>query len=365
MSYYILPKNYNNILVNPISVEKPHTNIDLSCTLYNYYNELIQQIKNTFSCHDLSHNEFNDIIKFVNPYEYVFSIVPGSNLSVSKLKTKTNLFYDFLEISVSLNIFEKFIGLPIESLHITKNNIDTVECFEMMREGYNDNVVWFEDLNEEVFKKIGSKKFDFIFFESNDNCNNKYFLNIMQIIMIILRNQNNEGITIIRINNLFYKPIIDTLYLLTSLFETVYVIKPNTSNITSFEKYIICKKFISDDIKISQYKINYSRMLYFLKKLENNYISSILDFELPYYFITKLDDMNVIIGQQQIEALDQANSILKNKNRNDKMEMIKKHNVQKSINWCEKYKIPYNKFTEKTNIFLPTIKEPIVQVSEA
>jgi hypothetical protein len=82
-----------------------------------------------------------------------------------------------------------------------------------------------------------------------------------------------------------------------------------------------------------------------------------LDFELPYYFITKLDDMNVTIGQQQLEALDQIISILKNKNKDDKIETIKKSNLQKSVNWCEKYKIPCNKFAEKINIFLPIIKE--------
>ena len=45
------------------------------------------------------------------------------------------------------------------------------------------------------------------------------------------------------------------------------------------------------------------------------------------------------------------------KNKYDKIETIKKSNIQKSVNWCEKYKIPCNKFTEKINIFLPIIKE--------
>ena len=38
-------------------------------------------------------------------------------------------------------------------------------------------------------------------------------------------------------------------------------------------------------------------------------------------------------------------------------------NVQKSINWCEKMKIPYNKiynkFSEKPNIFLPIINDDL------
>ena len=32
---------------------------------------------------------------------------------------------------------------------------------------------------------------------------------------------------------------------------------------------------------------------------------------------------------------------------------MKKINIQKSISWCEKYKVPHNKFSDKPNIFLP------------
>ena len=43
--------------------------------------------------------------------------------------------------------------------------------------------------------------------------------------------------------------------------------------------------------------------------------------------------------------------------QNMSMNTIKKSNIQKSVSWCEKLKIPYNRFSEKTNIFLPIIKE--------
>jgi hypothetical protein len=77
----------------------------------------------------------------------------------------------------------------------------------------------------------------------------------------------------------------------------------------------------------------------------------------PYYFKNKIDDLNIIIGQQQLEAFDQIITLYKNKNKEDKIESIKKTNIQKSVSWCEKYKIPCNKFAEKINIFLPIINE--------
>ena len=48
-------------------------------------------------------------------------------------------------------------------------------------------------------------------------------------------------------------------------------------------------------------------------------------------------------------------NILKNKNKDEKIETIKKNNIYKCIQWCEKHKIPYNKFVDKINMFLPSI----------
>ena len=46
-------------------------------------------------------------------------------------------------------------------------------------------------------------------------------------------------------------------------------------------------------------------------------------------------------------------NLVKNKNKLEKIETTRKHNIQKCINWCDKYKLPYNKFADKINIFLP------------
>jgi hypothetical protein len=100
--------------------------------------------------------------------------------------------------------------------------------------------------------------------------------------------------------------------------------------------------------------------LVFIKKFENKNISQIIDFDVPYYFKNKIDDINIIIGHQQLDALDQIISIYTNKSKEEKIENIKKLHIQKSVIWCEKYKIPCNKFTEKTNIFLPIINEIMI-----
>ena len=119
------------------------------------------------------------------------------------------------------------------------------------------------------------------------------------------------------------------------------------------DRYIVCKNFLHGEESNNYLKLNYLKLVIFLKKIEEKNIISILDFHVPYFYKNKIDDINIIIGQQQLEALNQIICIYKNKNKNDKIENIKKNNIQKSISWCEKYKIPCNKFAEKINIFLP------------
>jgi hypothetical protein len=132
MSYYNLPKNYSlkDIQINPI-VEFNDIKLYTSQSLYNCYNDCIKQL---CKCLVESNMTISNISKDINPYEYIFSIIPGSNFSVSKLKSKSSVFYDILEIFNTLNIFDNFINKIISSIHISKNYLDSVESIELLRE---------------------------------------------------------------------------------------------------------------------------------------------------------------------------------------------------------------------------------------
>lgn len=356
MSYYILPKSNNSIIILPKTTNNlisPY----VSQSLLFYYNETKQILLDfCLNDYDISLNTFAEIIKLINPYEYIFAPVPGTRLSVSKLTPKSNTFYELFEVMNTLNLFDSLKNYSIKSLHISQNSSVSVECIEIFRDYIQDYNLSFPKINNELYKNISDHKFDFMFYEIENNiiCNlNLYVINIIKFIMVILKNQSIDGISIIKIDHMFHKPILDILYILSSLYEKVYVIKPNTSNITTFEKYIVCKRFIYDETKNESNRVNYYNIFNFLRHYTGNNILSLIDCELPTYFVNKINDINVIIGQQQIESYNQIINILKNKNRYDKLDMIKKINIQKSVIWCEKYKFPCNKFSDKTNIFLP------------
>jgi hypothetical protein len=86
-------------------------------------------------------------------------------------------------------------------------------------------------------------------------------------------------------------------------------------------------------------------------------IKSLIENEIPYYFLNKLEESNAVIGQQQLEAYDQIINIFKNKSRDDKIENLKRNHIQKCIQWCEKNQLPHNKFIDKINIFLSPKKK--------
>ena len=354
MSYYILPKNVDTIYVNPQYSDENITPY-LSLSLLNYYNKTKKQINLIFENIDLSNNNFDEAIKIINPYEFIFSSVPGSKFSVSKLKPKTNLFYDLLEIYNNLNIFEEYNLTNIKSLHISNNYDDSIECLRMIREKFNDEIIFYNNDDNIINEFMIDIKFDFIFYEINTN---NYFHSIINLLLLLIKNQSYNGTIVFKISDSFHKVTIEALYLLSSLYKTVHICKPNTNNITTFDKYIVCKNFLlSNDTHNNYLKWNYLKLFVFIKKFDNKNISQILDFNVPYYFKNKIDDINIIIGQQQLDALDQIILIYKNKSKDEKIESIKKMNIQKSVIWCEKHKIPCNKFTEKTNIFLPIINE--------
>jgi len=359
MSYYLLPKNYNFLNVNP-QHDTNECKIYSSYSLYNFYNTIKTEIDILCSKeNDIKINDYNELIKIVHPYEYIFFKVPGSKFSVSKLKPESNMFYDLYEIVVTLNIFELYNNKAMKTLHVSTWFEDSNECVKMLRENYDeDEFLNFVNNDEEMYKSINNMKFDFMFFNKPQTDINLYMINLIEFFMTILRYQSVGGTSIIKIDYIFHKPIVDLIYLLSALFEKVYIIKPNTSNITTFEKYIVCKNFnVINETKLEIYKSNYYKLQSFIKNLDNKNIVSIIDYEIPCYFVNKIDDINIIIGQQQLESLDQIMNILKNKNKDEKIETMKKSNIQKSVSWCEKFKIPYNKFSEKTNIFLPIIKE--------
>ena len=87
-------------------------------------------------------------------------------------------------------------------------------------------------------------------------------------------------------------------------------------------------------------------------RLSDKSILRILNKDIPYLFISKLEEYNAIIGQQQIETINTTLNLVRNSSRTEKIESLRKININRCIQWCIKNKQPYIKSPPQNNIFL-------------
>jgi hypothetical protein len=92
-------------------------------------------------------------------------------------------------------------------------------------------------------------------------------------------------------------------------------------------------------------------------------IHSILNIEHDYYFLNKIEEINVVLGQRQLENIITTLNIITNRNSYDKVDSMKKLHIQKSISWCEKHDISSVKLYSSSNIFLSNIYEDGTPIS--
>jgi len=134
---------------------------------------------------------------------------------------------------------------------------------------------------------------------------------------------------------------IDLLYMLSSFYDKVYVVKPNTSRYANSEKYIVCKGFIFESNR-QLYPYFYSAF----QKMTNHGMDVMprrfINIPISYCFMTKLEEYNAIFGQQQIENIHYTISLINNKNKQDKIDNLIRTNVLKSIQWCSKHNINHH-----------------------
>lgn len=384
MSYFLLPEVHTNI--DNIQIKSNENNkLYVSLTLNNYLNSIKKQI-------DENEDSWDFMKRYINPYEFIHTIIPGSKYSVSKMKPLSRSFYKMIELSNLFQLFDDFNSDPINTFHLAEGPGGFIEATNHIRNNKLDTYYGMTLINDDPnvpgWKKTNS------FLECNPNikleygatgtgdlldvnnlkyCNDKY-KNSMDIITadggfdfsidfnqqellatnllfaqvsFAISMQKVGGHFILKVFDIFTKTTCDILYLLSTLYKQVYIVKPSTSRLANSEKYIVCKDFKK-----------YPRLL--INKIINDfsvvktvpYISSILDSPIDYYYLNKLEEYNAIFGQQQIENINATLNLICFKNKNDKLDTFKKNNVQKCIQWCEKHNIIHNKNLSPTNVFI-------------
>ena len=392
MSYFLLPSiPYNSELHNLVkqsySKNDGSNTIVINKTLSDYLFKIKCQI-------DTKQQEWDRFKKYTNPYEYIHTIIPGSKYSICKTKPLSRSYFKMIEICKSLKLLD---NLPevCKTYHLAEGPGGFIEAIAYMRENMNDTyygitLVKDDDQSVPGWKKSQAflKKHTNVVIEKGvsgngdlmdpENLKNMYQQHhntcdlvtadggfdfttdfnhqelvslklILSQIAFAIACQKKGGSFFIKMFDTFTEASIDMLYLLTMLYDQVYFCKPHTSRYANSEKYIVCKGF-----RLSETKPLVISLYHVLQSFDENhdsYLSRLFDFDIPYVTINRIEEYNAIFGQQQIECISQTLSLINSSNY-DKLENMKRSHIQKSVTWCQKYKVPYNKMSVSTNIFL-------------
>ena len=396
MSYFpISVINYNkfdNNIINIIcnNLDSNNQTVFLSKTTFNYLNNIKKEIEK----HQL---EWDNIKKYVNPYEYIHTQIPDCKSCVSKIKPVSRSYYKLIEMINSLSILNGYENKNISTFHLAEGPGGFIEAISYLRQTnihttrdsyYGMTLINEDDSNVPGWKKkyfdknasihlvkgatgngdlfnpeniqycydkynnsmdiiTGDGGFDFsVDFNKQELLSVKLIL--AQILYAIIM-QKQKGYFIIKFFDIFYKPTCDMIFFLSFFYEKIYIMKPNTSRFANSEKYIICKNFRDKTDKQELIHV-FKPIIHKIK--ECSYITQFLDINLPNIFVSKIEEINSILGQQQLEYILTTLQLLESNTNSDKLEQLKQNNIQKCTTWCTKFNIPYHKIIQQTNIFL-------------
>jgi 23S rRNA U2552 (ribose-2'-O)-methylase RlmE/FtsJ len=175
---------------------------------------------------------------------------------------------------------------------------------------------------------------------------NKQEMNIAKLLFAqvcyAITMQKKDGCFVLKIFDCFMQHSTDILYILSSFYNKVYMMKPNTSRHANSEKYIVCKEFMySSCDSFFPYIHNAFGKMMASNDVPNLNVSRFLNIQIPLYYSSKVEEYNAIFGQQQIENIHYTITMLDNKHNQDKIDALVKGNIQKCIQWCTKYGVQY------------------------
>jgi 23S rRNA U2552 (ribose-2'-O)-methylase RlmE/FtsJ len=374
------------------SIEAPHPTISNSLSHYLY------DIKERIDSYEYEWDIFK---RYTNPYEYIHTAVPQKRRSISKYKPLSRSYFKMIELTNFFKLIDT--TSPIRSFHLAEGPGGFIEALVNMRGRKDDEYIGMTILDQDNDSSIPAWKKSDYFLRENQNvfiekgatgtgdilsfdnfvyCIEKYGSSMDIItgdggfdfsmdfnqqeshiakllfgqIAFALCMQKKDGSFILKIFDSFMQHTIDIIALLSSFYEKVYMTKPQTSRYANSEKYLVCRGFLFDGSEEFA-PILQSTFKKMVELDETKYVTRFLNTQPSNFFITKIEEYNAIFGQQQIENIYYTISLIENRHKNEKIDILIKQNSQKCVNWCIKYNVPYNQLLgQGSNVFL-TISE--------
>lgn len=380
MSYYVLPH---------ISTTLNEHNIRLGVNtkIKIFINHNLQKLlKKEKQCIQYYEDEWDIYKKYKNPYEFIHTNIFFYKKAVCKYKPLSRAFFKMIEISNIFKFNEKYNERNIQTFHLAEGPGGFIEAMIYLRQNKFDKYHGMTLIDNK--NNIPGWKKSKLFLKKNPNvlleygkdgtgnlynpinftyCIEKYKnsmdiitgdggfdfsidydkqeYNVLKLLLAqifyALAMQKKGGTFILKIFDIFLKPSVEFIYILSCFYHKVSIIKPNTSRYANSEKYVVCEDFKSEDnTKIIKKFHSVLTVLYLLND-EKYKIKNIINIPIQCMYLSKIKEINAIFGQQQLDIISSTFKLIENdETKND----IINKNILKCIKWCEKNNMPYNIF---------------------
>jgi len=315
MAYYLFPKPTMTFPFYSfqLQLQQPENNI-LSPSLQRYLTELFDLIR-------VNQAEYTFLQQNMHPY-YNGILANGPDDS----------YYEITEIMHTMRInayLDYYVSKNIQILNLGANSNAILHSRKLLARNDINNC----DLSIFQFSNLFQKMH--IIFADYMGDTTKMLIRLCTILVY----QAKNGVLIWKIGDCFSPFMMDILYFVSSFYHKTYFIKPAVMDISKSEKYIVCKGFCPPPSSV-----NYLERIMHLYRLvteTNTSIDRFLSLPIPFYFLNKLEEMNTIFGQVQLEHMHSILLMIGHKFKQEKIQYSSKINEQKCIEWIHKHKIPY------------------------
>jgi hypothetical protein len=299
--------------------------------------------------------ELQEIVLEQNVSELQTSVFPFQKGIFEKHVQYNAVFFEIIEIVQTmhlnnyLDMISKNTTLSIFSFEEEQNAgttaIQTIrEPYKRIASGiknipipYKDNYFFTEigysaqDLRN-IYFNYGSKMH--VIIADSTKCKTMQEM-IIQLSMILCI-QARKGILFWKVSDTYTEILLDIFVLLSSFYEKTYFIKPVIMDISRSEKYIVCKGFTLENA-YTIYPVLYRMISTMNLKLQSSEIKRLISKPIPHFFVSKLEEINYMFGQAQLEQLHYLSVLMSHKYKHEKIQNISRINVQKTQEWLVKH----------------------------
>jgi hypothetical protein len=214
-----------------------------------------------------------------------------------------------------MGVLKKKRKLRFEHITTLQNNILSRKITQQIASMQKYNLIFCVDW----YKKVPDKMNEYEYI----------WLHTLHLLLLI----ECGGNIVINIPDSNHYTIYEMIYLLSTLFEKVIISKPYISNILHSDKYIICKTYRNNmnSYVLCEY-INRIKEIH-SNKAKSHTIPRYFQTDIPLIYRSKIDESNVIIGQQQLENMGNIIHLCFFPDKKERIEFYEKRTKAKSEMW--------------------------------